>query len=89
MTFLPFQEFCQFLDGTGAVADLVLYTHTHLGKGLIVTLGLEDGVVAEALPSPTLLGNLAIDDTFEGGDLSVYSSRNDGAESCLAIVIIF
>ena len=47
------------------MADLVLDIHSQLSKSLVVALRLEDRIVAEALPSPTLSDNLAIDDSFE------------------------
>ena len=47
------------------MADMVLDIHTQFRKGLIITFRLEDGVVTEALPSPTLSYNLAFDNTFE------------------------
>ena len=47
------------------MTDAVLDVSTQFSKGLVVAVRLEDGVVAEALPSPTLLDNLAVDDAFE------------------------
>jgi len=53
------------------MADLVLDVCAHLSKRLAIAFGLEDGVVAEALPSPALLDDFTFDDAFELGDLSI------------------
>jgi hypothetical protein len=47
------------------MADMVLDVHTQFGEGLIVAVRLEDGIIAEALPSPALSDDLTFDDTFE------------------------
>ena len=60
---------CQFLCGSCAVADTVLDIHTQFSKRLVVASRLEDGIIAEALPSPTFSDNLAFDDTLEFVDL--------------------
>ena len=51
------------------MADMVLNLHTQLSECLVVAIRLEDGVVAEALSSPTLSDDLAFDDSFEFVDL--------------------
>ena len=47
------------------MTDAVLDVSTQFGKGLVVTFRLENGVVAKALPSPTLSDDFTIDDTLE------------------------
>ena len=47
------------------MTDAVLDVGTQFGKGLVIAIWLEDGVVAEALPSPTLSDDFTIDDTLE------------------------
>jgi hypothetical protein len=51
------------------VADVVLDIHTQFCEGLVVAIGLEDGIIAEALPSPPLSDDLTIDDTLKLVDL--------------------
>jgi hypothetical protein len=51
------------------MTDTVFDIHTQLGKSLIVAVGLEDRIVAEAFPSPTLSDNLTFDDSLELVDL--------------------
>ena len=51
------------------MADAVLDIHSQLSERLVVAIWLEDGIIAEALPSPTLSDNLAFDDTLELVDL--------------------
>ena len=52
------------------MADLVLHPYTQLSKSLVIAIGLEDGVIAEALASPPLSDNLSVDDALELMDLS-------------------
>ena len=47
------------------MADAVFDVHTQFSKSFVVARWLEDRIVAEALPSPTLSDNLAFDDTLE------------------------
>ena len=63
-TFLPFYFFTfsllqqvvsEFLCSSCPVADVILDIHTQLSESLVVAFRLEDGIVAEALSSPTLL----------------------------------
>ena len=50
------------------MAYLVLYLIAQFGKGLVVAVGTEDGIVAEA-PYPTpFAGYLAFDDTLKEVD---------------------
>jgi hypothetical protein len=51
------------------MTDMVLDIHTQFGKGLVVAIRLEDGIVAETLSSPTLSDNLTLDDSLELVDL--------------------
>ena len=67
-----FKYFCQLLGGPCTMAYLVLDTSAQLSKRLVVTFRLEDGVVSEALSSPTFTDNLTIDDTFKRLDLAIY-----------------
>ena len=53
------------------MADSVLDVVTQLGKGLVIAVGLEDGIVAEPLATTSFADNLAIDDTFELMDLTL------------------
>ena len=53
------------------MADGVLDVVTQLGKGLVIAVGLKDGIVAEPLATTTLTDNLAIDDTLELMDLAL------------------
>ena len=55
----------ELFHGTCAVADSVFDVVAKFGEGLVVTCGLEDRVVAEALPSPTLADNLAFHDAVK------------------------
>jgi hypothetical protein len=54
------------------MADIVLDIHTQLSESLVITIRQEDGIIAEALSSPTLLSDFTIDDAFEKDFLSVY-----------------
>ena len=63
------QELAEFCCGTGAVADLVLDVKSKFCECLVIAVGLEDGVVAEALPSPAFADDLSVDDAFELMDL--------------------
>jgi hypothetical protein len=47
------------------MTDLVLDLGTQLGKSLVVAIGTEDGIVAEALCPTPLTGNLALDNALE------------------------
>ena len=67
------------------MADGVFYFVAQLGKGLVVAIGLEDGVVAEALGAPLLLGDLAVATAFEVIGFAVEVQRNAGAEGRLAV----
>ena len=51
------------------MADMVLDVHTQLSECFVVAVRLEDGIVAEALPSPTLSDDLTLDDSLELVDL--------------------
>jgi hypothetical protein len=51
------------------MADTVLDIHTQFSKRLVVASRLEDGIIAEALPSPTLSDDLPFNDTLEFMDL--------------------
>ena len=64
MSFL-LQKRYQFLRGTATVAYGVFHFVAQFGKGLVVTVGLEDGVVAEALGTTLLLGDLSVATAFE------------------------
>ena len=55
----------EFCHGTSAVADGVFDVVAQFGKGFVVAFGLENGVVAEALPSPTLFYYRAFYDALE------------------------
>lgn len=51
------------------MANLILHLTTQFGKSLIVSVRLENGIVAEA-PHPTpLAGNLSLNDAFEAVNL--------------------
>ena len=63
----------QLLCGASPVADAVLDVGTQLGKRLVVAVGLEDGVVAEALGTALLACYHAVDDALEA--LHVLSGR--------------
>ena len=81
------------------MADLVLDSLSQLGKGLVVALRLEDGVIAEA-PYPTpLMGDLSVDNAFEqmflldagassGAYILLLQQGNDCAEPGLAVVLV-
>ena len=60
-----FQFLTEFLCGAGSVTNLVLDVGAQFGKGLVVAVGTEDGVVAEALCPTPLAGDLAIDNAFK------------------------
>ena len=51
------------------MADAVLDIHSQLSERLVVSVWLEDGIIAEALSSPTLADDLTLDDTLELVDL--------------------
>ena len=87
----------QLLSGTCTVADGVFDIHSELCKGVVVTFGLEHGVVAEAFTAVLLVGDGAVDNAFKlghflhssataGAHIASLYQRNDGAEACLAIV---
>ena len=63
------QKLAEFRHSTCPVADMVLDLHTEFCEGLIVAVRLEDGIIAEALPSPVLTDDLTLYDTFELMDL--------------------
>ena len=54
------------------MADVVLYVHTKFSKGLSSTFRNKDRIIAEALRSTLLFGNLAIDDAFEESALAFF-----------------
>ena len=47
------------------MADMVLDVHTQFCEGLVVAIRLEDGVIAEALFSPTLSDDFTFYDSLE------------------------
>jgi hypothetical protein len=47
------------------MADLVLDIQPQFCKSLVIAVRLENGIIAEALPSSTLSDNLTFNDTFE------------------------
>ena len=63
------QKLAEFRHRSGPVADMVLDLHTEFCEGLIVAVRLEDGIIAEALPSPVLTDDLTIDDTLKLMDI--------------------
>ena len=75
----------QLLRGAPTVADGVFHFVAQLGKGLVVAIGLEDGVVAEALGAPLLLGDLAVATAFEIIGFTIQIQRDAGAEGRLAV----
>ena len=79
------------------MADGVFDIHSEFCKGVVVTFGLEHGVVAEAFTAVLLVGDGAVDNAFKlghflhssataGAHIASLYQRNDGAEACLAIV---
>ena len=53
------------------MADTVFDIHAQLSESLVIAIRLEDGIVAEALSSPTLFYDFTIDDAFEKDFLSI------------------
>ena len=51
------------------MADVVLDVHTKFSEGLVIAVRLEDGIVAETLPSLALTDNLTIDDALKLMDI--------------------
>ena len=47
------------------MTDMVLDVHTQFCEGLVVAIRLEDGVIAEALSSPTLSDDFTFYDSLE------------------------
>ena len=75
------------------MADAVLDVVAQFGKGLLVAFGFEDGVVAEALPSPTLADDVPFHDAFKKVRAPVLSlldpvlnQADDRAESGFSVV---
>ena len=63
------KKLAEFLRGSCAMADTVLDIHTQFSKRLVVASRLEDGIIDEALTSPTLSDDLPFNDTLEFMDL--------------------
>ena len=63
------QELCEFRNRSGTMADMVFDLHTEFGEGLVVAIGLKDGIIAEALPSLALTDDLTIDDALKLMDI--------------------
>ena len=70
------------------MTDLVLDVCAQLGKGLAIAVGLEDGIVAEALTASTLTDNLAVHDTFEGRNLAINNEGYDSTETGFTIIFV-
>ena len=79
------QKSDQLLRGAPTVTDGVFHFEAQLGKGPVVAVGLEDGVVAEALGAALLLGDATVATTFEVIGFAVKVQRDAGAESGLAV----
>ena len=65
LSFLCPEELRQLLRGASSVTDCVLLGGSHLGEAAVVAIGLEDGIVAEALMAVALAENGAGADAFE------------------------
>ena len=63
------KELAEFRHSTGTMADVVFDLHTEFGEGLVVAIGLKDGIIAEALPSLALTDDLTIDDALKLMDI--------------------
>ena len=79
------QERGELLYGTAAVADAVLSGGTHLRKGLVVAVGEEHRVVAEAVGTALFRQDNAVHATFEEVGLPVEDERDDGLETGAAV----
>ncbi len=75
----------QLLRGAPTVADGVFHFVTQFGEGLVVAVGLEDGVVAEALGAALLLGDASVAAALEIIGFTIQIQRDAGAEGRLAV----
>ena len=75
----------QLTRGLATVADGVFHFVAQLGKGQFVAVGLEDGVVAEAIGTALLLGDVTVATAFEEIGLTVKVQRDASTEGCLAV----
>ena len=64
-SFLLAEIVCQFCNGSGAVADVVLHLCAQFGKGLAGVFRAEDGIVTKALRASLLGSDGSFDDSFE------------------------
>ena len=84
-----FQKRYQLLRSPSPVADGVFHFVAQFGEGLVVAVGLENGVVAEALSAALLLSDLSVTAAFEVLGFAVKVQRDAGAESRLAVSLPF
>lgn len=69
------------LDSTSAVAHRILLLTTQLGESLLASLRTEDGVIAEAMVTRALEGNLSIDCALEEVGPVLIDKSDDGTEA--------
>ena len=69
----------------GPVTDVVLDVVAQFGKGAVVTLRLEDGVIAKSTVAPFLFRDRTTDDALEEMLLPLPDERDCGAELRLAM----
>ena len=62
VAFNPIDEFAR---SDGAVADAVFHIDAELSESLVITVGAENGVVAEAVGADSCGGDFAVDTAFK------------------------
>ena len=79
----------QFLRSPTPVTDGVFHFVAQLGEGLVVAVGLKDGVVAEAFDAALLFCDLAVATAFEIIGFPIKVQGDAGAEGRLSVGLSF